>query len=561
MKRIAFILLLLCCAAAHAQLLQFMQAAFGPQHSQHSQQSPGGIYVSSLTGSGSNAGTSNAPIATLAQACILANDQPTNIYLQRGSVFYESFHVPDNSTVQAYGTGAKPIVDGTLPLSSSVGSWTLVTGNTWSLPLSRSLLWSTNPIEEFACSNVLMVWQTVNGTTTNGTYRLGARWDLNAGYASTPGSLANVEANVGSFYYDTNAQILYINPLGDRNPTNSGDTYAASIRTLAVWGGTNFNVSDVEGRFAYAYDSEGNEGYQADATGYGRFYHCRFHGGWNHIAGYADNYGGGWPASGLVFDSCDIYDGDAAISPGICIAFNGGPAQYVPNFLWTNCLVYQWGTEGSGSSVGFYAHQAGDSTLTEQIVNCTVTNVSGFAGLPFATLFYGNTWMDTNYGDQAIGDVPNSGVTTVSNCVFWAWHNQHACSIGFSNNAVFVNNLFWGGAEFEFTAGYITFNNNIFAGTNGYSMQPTLPAGDGFVTITNNTFEGQTEVYGGAVNTNTFYSDYNDYYTNYTFGSYPSTYFTYAQWTNQWPSKDLHSTTNNPNLNIAPLVIGDPAGP
>ena len=552
MKRIIFILFLSCCTAAHAQLLQFMQGAFG--RSKPSQSVPG-IFVSSLTGSDSNPGTSNAPIATLAHAFVLANDSPTNLWLQRGSVFHESFHVPDNSIVQAYGTGAKPIVDGTLPLTAS--GWTLVSGNTWSYPLSRSLLLSTNPIDGFACSNVLMVWQTLTGTTTNGVYRLGTRWDLNAGYPATPGSLANVEANTGSFYYDTNAQILYINPWAGHNPTSSGDTFAASYQTLAVWGGTNFSVSDLEGRYAYAYDSsQGNEGYACDATGYGTFYHCKFHGGWNHVAGYASNDNGHWPAS-LVWNSCDIYDGDSAAGSSLCIGFNGGTA--VPNFVFTNCLVYQPPTESSYSCAGFYNHTGNGATCTEQIIGCTVTNMGGFAGLENITVFSNNINAYPQLAsDRAFGDLP----AIQYNTILW-WKNNWLVFNPSGGDANSTNGM----VNCTTYDGVWVFDNQAMRITNcvtdeqgnsdGMSFSGLVSTNQALISISND-FQNAWHAYSGLPGSNYVIAANHNNYKNCSYGIDSS--HNWGQWTNAFPWLDVNSTTNGTQHVLMPPVINDPAG-
>jgi hypothetical protein len=465
--------------------------------------SSNGIYVSSLYGSDANYGTSQyTPIATLARAYVLANNQPTNIFLQRGSVFNEPFHVPDNSTVSAYGSGPKPIVDGTIILTNA--NFSLAPGwtNTYQYSLPQSFLWSTNSIQAFACCNVLMVWE----TASKGTWRLGNRWTENAGFGST----TNVENNTGSFWYNTNNQTLYIHTIGNTSPVLDGNTYAASVQTLAVWGGTNFWVQDVEARYAYAYGDQGNEGYQCDATGYGTFYHCRFHGGWNHVAGYASNYGGGWLAP-LMWDACDIYDGEQNASASLCIVFNGGITSPMPVCIWTNCLVWQPKTEGAYTTIGFYSHGNGED---ERIVGCAVTNMPGYGGLGFCTLFYNNfRGYDTNAADAPYFDFP-AIPCVMSNCVTYGYCGKGLYETYAFGPSALVSNVFVN-VGFSLVNSTIALTNNIDIATRypvtSYSMFDQSRLSAGHWTSISNYFAGWGSYFNASTN-GIVASDYNDFY-------------------------------------------------
>jgi hypothetical protein len=509
-----------------------------------------GICVSSTSGSDTNSGASqSSPVATLARAYVLANNQPTNIFLQRGSIFHEPFHVPDNSIVSAWGSGPKPIVDGTILLTNA--GFTLVPGftNTYRYSLPRALIWSTNGIQAFACSNVLMVWETVS----NGTWRLGNRWSENAGFGST----TNVENNRGSFWYNTNNQTLYVHTIGNTSPVLDGNSYTASIQTLAVWGGTNFWVQDVEARYAYAFDNQGNEGYACDATGYGTFYHCQFHGGWNHVAGYAGNYNGGWPAP-LTWNACDIYDGEQNASASLCIVFNGGITSPMPVFLWTNCLVWQPDTEGAYTTVGFYSHGNGED---ERIIGCAVTNMPGYGGLGFCTLFHDNFWgYDTNAADSPYLDFP-AVPCVMSNCVAYGYSGKGFYESYTFGPSALVSNVF-------VNVGFSLVNSTI-ALTNNLIIATPLPAGPGSVldqtrliaghwSSTSNYFAGWANCFNSSTN-GIIASDYNDIYNCTAVGWDGTRQATLGQWQAEFPFEH-HSTTNVVVIVPSPPPISDPAG-
>ena len=508
---------------------------------------PPGIYVSSLHGSDTNSGASpDAAIATLAEAYFLANNHTTNIYLQHGSVFHEPFHVPDNATVSAYGTGAKPIVDGTIVLTNAGFSRVAGESNTYAYPLSRSSLWSTNPVMGFACSNVLMIWE----TTADGTYRLGTRWDGNAGYGST----ASVELNTGSFWYDTNDQVLYIHNLEDSDPAADGNGYAASMQTLALWGGTNFLVQDVEARYAYAYDQQGNEGYACDATGPGTYLRCKFHGGWNHVAGYAQN-AGAWTTP-LTWDSCDIYDGEESASASLCIVFNGGETNPPPVFIWTNCLVYQPSSEGSYTCVGFYCH---GRFLDERIIACAVTNVSGYGGLQYVTAFSNNVYAyPSGPSDRGFFDFPYCPVV---NCTFW---NTNGDWFFYQGGLPTTTNAFVGCTFFNtpwhFTSQSPCFTNCLFVSGTTIMDLSSIDAGSSLVSVSN-IFCGAAYVYNlSPTQTDEIaVSDYNDYYGNSNIAYYTNKIVTLAQWQALFPQFDSHSSSSNPDIVLTTPVIKDPA--
>jgi len=111
---------------------------FGSEEWIVSQLDPPGIYVDSVLGSDSNPGTETLPLQHLAAVTALLGGNSTvatNIYLKRGSKFYESFVVPTNAFVCDYSIGVKPIITGVTNLNNAGFTLTAGKTNTYQLPL------------------------------------------------------------------------------------------------------------------------------------------------------------------------------------------------------------------------------------------------------------------------------------------------------------------------------------------------------------------------------------------------------------------------------------------
>jgi hypothetical protein len=90
------------------------------------------VYVSSSSGNDSNDGSIAAPFKTLAAA----PKKGVNLYLKRGDVFFETLSGVANSTVDAYGEGAKPLVCG-LKILKNNDAWVKMPNDIWCLDLSK----------------------------------------------------------------------------------------------------------------------------------------------------------------------------------------------------------------------------------------------------------------------------------------------------------------------------------------------------------------------------------------------------------------------------------------
>lgn len=314
------------------------------------------FYVDSVAGNDSNDGSIGAPYKTLSMVQGAASVGAC-IYLKAGCTFYESCQVPTNSHIMPYSLGPMPIVSGVTNLSALVWTPTPLCTNTWQCGLDVPV--EVNSYASLTHSNVLMVW------TNN--VRLGARWDLNAGYAATN----KVDGNPGSFWYDRANNLLYVSA----NPSNV--TIEASIRTLALHGGDGFTVEKIQAEKAYAQSAVGQQGYQLLGYAGGTYRKCRAFYSWNHNAGVANSIS----ASALTFDSCWAHDAEyqSVSTPTLFVAYKGAGLSIV---LFTNCLATMPSLNASYQLMGFYTHDTGSATNVQtQFINCKAQNLYyGFQG-------------------------------------------------------------------------------------------------------------------------------------------------------------------------------------
>lgn len=405
------------------------------------------IYVDSVSGNDANNGiTSGAAVKTLARALALVAGQiRPELYLRRGSVFREQFQLPNNSKVMAYGltTSAKPIVSGADLLANS--SFTLAAGKTYTYQISLpSISSSTNPYVSVTNSDVLMVWE--NNT------RMGLTFN-ESGY-TRPTSIDAVEATAGSFWWDSVNKILYIHPADNSNPSSNGKAYEASVRTLAIHGGDNVFVENIDAEKSGAKTTSGQQGYAILGYRSGVYRSCTGRYGWNHLIGVANDQA----AADLVFEYCVAEDCERQNinAPTLFIAYKSGskPSRVV----FKDCVAKQlsvWTGNTSYAECGFYAH--GDAILCE------------YRGV--------NTAINPRYGAQLVRDGSNERVANIvngkwvfQNCVTGmlissSAENDHAIILHGKNN---TSNL----QTFRscYVSGYIFISGNqagIFANSSG----------------------------------------------------------------------------------------------
>ena len=114
-------------------------------------------YVSSSSGNDSNNGT--LPATPWARLGVHVNGGTFNpgdvIYLKRGDTWNEQLVPPSNgssgSPIQfdAYGTGSAPVITAAAPIAFASGSWTYVSGSTWSATIATTIPSATADMVRF----------------------------------------------------------------------------------------------------------------------------------------------------------------------------------------------------------------------------------------------------------------------------------------------------------------------------------------------------------------------------------------------------------------------------
>jgi hypothetical protein len=514
-----------------------------------------GLYVDSVLGNDANPGTEASPLQHLyaVTATLGANSTiATNIYLKRGSKFYESFVVPTNAFVCDYSVGVKPIITGVTNLANGSFSLTLGKTDTYQMPLLVPI--ETNPYSfNLTQSNVLMVWQA--------NQRLGARWDQNASYNNNTNTAINsVDGNPNSFFYDLTNHVLYLNTSTNGNPATNGLVYEASIRTLALVGSAGITVSNVIAEKSYAYDSGGNEGYAILGQSSGTFINCVGRHSWNHCIGFA-------PPLAYVgtnaFLNCYGWDVESNITytaPGSVFVADCGSATNLTTFpvcgIFSNCLAVATpsgvASADSGEfTIGYYGHLL--TNLVVKLYGCVASNC-----------YYGYGGGQTNFAVETNCVAVNcfNGLETINGTDTIDHFFAYNCTNGVigqsgTTNLIVNNSQFWemnSAGIWGRTTTNMFMTNNIFASTN--ALGTGIESSFGLVPVWSysNAFWQLSQAYSGGMMTNLSganTADYNDYYgnTRVAGNEIPSPGYatSFANWQSMWPSVDPHGTTSNPS--------------
>jgi len=167
------------------------------------------FYIDASAGSDMNAGSQANPWQTLGRINTANTNIPTTVFLKRGEVWYEPLIVPtSNFSVDAYGTGALPVING----SATVTGW-------------------TGPVSGVYSATVTLVGdQALGNLSEDGVMMKFLPWDNDAPTTFTA-------APTGSYSYSF-PDTLYIKPAGD--PSMS--VYRASIQLRGIY---TFNLSNI----------------------------------------------------------------------------------------------------------------------------------------------------------------------------------------------------------------------------------------------------------------------------------------------------------------------------
>jgi len=93
-------------------------------------------YVDATLGNNANSGlTTSSPWKTLAKVSSSTFQTGSTVFLKRGETWFEQLDIPSSGvSIDAYGSGALPVIDGSTDLGKS--GWTNQTGNIYSIPFS-----------------------------------------------------------------------------------------------------------------------------------------------------------------------------------------------------------------------------------------------------------------------------------------------------------------------------------------------------------------------------------------------------------------------------------------
>lgn len=163
-------------------------------------------YVDSATGNDANTGKGKSQaFQTITQllTVLAAGDK---VALARGSHWREQLTLPGNNiTLAAYGSGARPIIDG----SNVMSGWSKTGGQTYVYQISCT--------PEWAAANYLNVWEDGN-------------------FLVRAASLAACDSTAGSYYPSgsSGAITLYVHATDNGDPASNGSVYEYSHRARSV---------------------------------------------------------------------------------------------------------------------------------------------------------------------------------------------------------------------------------------------------------------------------------------------------------------------------------------
>ena len=179
------------------------------------------FYADSVNGQDTNPGTQTAPLRTLAALKAAVSGSGAILYLKRSSYWRENLDVSTllKINIQAYGTGAAPIIDGTDVFTV----WTKTTG--------RTNVYQASVTHDAIGTNRLTAYE-------DGTLLIRVA-DLPT-CDSTPGSFVDAKGSDGS------PLTMYIHPAAAGSPATNGHLYEITTRTYGLRGGTNCTVSGLQ---------------------------------------------------------------------------------------------------------------------------------------------------------------------------------------------------------------------------------------------------------------------------------------------------------------------------
>ncbi len=361
-------------------------------------------YVDSVNGNDGNDGT-GAGTALQTIAAVLAKGIGTNavINLARGSLWREELTgLPAGVTVQAYGSGARPLLAADDVAAN--GSFTKTGGRTyvWQIPWTLSGFVSGKSIHS--------VWE--NGVKL-----------------TRVADVATCDATAGSFYAPAataGPDTIYVHASDNSDVTANGKTYELAKRSsgVRVGDGTNFtyggSIIGIHGR-----RNSGNDG---SIRGYGPSYlkDCLAEDGTIHNL---------W--NGGVAEDCIAWKHEAkgaGTGGGVGTLFITYTTLNSPGAVYRRCKAIG-SAGGAFEAAGFYFHTSGGSYKHAKMTyeDCTAVNLfSGFGGVNATTMILSGS--RTYRVLEAINATPTN--LSVLGGVYNGWTKSTPVMLRFYNPAV-----------------------------------------------------------------------------------------------------------------------------
>jgi hypothetical protein len=160
-------------------------------------------FVDAVYGNDTNSGSQSSPWRSLQKVSTASLPSGSTIFLKRDTVWYEQLTIPSSGiTVDAYGTGALPVIDGSTAL---IGTWSSAGAGLYSMEVSLNAGEGLGNLSENGSMMSFMAW--------------------NADAATTFTSAAN-----GVYSYNNATSTLYIKT----TQSPSLNTYRASVKFYGI---------------------------------------------------------------------------------------------------------------------------------------------------------------------------------------------------------------------------------------------------------------------------------------------------------------------------------------
>jgi hypothetical protein len=312
-------------------------------------------FVDAVYGNDANSGTQSSPWKTLHKVSTTTLPGGSTIFLKRGMVWYEQLTIPSSGiTVDAYGTGAAPVIDGSTALA---GTWASAGTSLYSMAVT------------------LNSGEGLGNLSENGSMMSFLPWNTDA--ATTFASVAS-----GTYSYNYATSTLYIKPA--LSPGLS--VYRASVKIYGILG---TSLSDVTIRNVAVTRFSLNGISFADCT------RCSVYNATVTMGGGAMIAAGLYAGNGIEFDNASatgVVDGvtvsdifDSGISPQTFASGKTMSSISISNSTISNC-----GFAGVEVSVLSNGGSTGSAISGVSISGLTISNPGkGWSGRRYGTEGHG----------------------------------------------------------------------------------------------------------------------------------------------------------------------------